>query len=98
MAFLGNSKVVSKVDSKVDSVVGGNSGFALRRINYLLLAVGLGVIVVGFLLMMGGKAEDPRGFNPDIFNFRRITLAPAVVLLGFLFEIFAIMYRPRRKE
>lgn len=72
--------------------------FPLTRLNYKLLAVGLGIIILGFVLMIGGKAEDPTGFNPEIFNFRRITLAPMLVLGGFLFEIFAIMYRGKRHK
>jgi membrane-bound ClpP family serine protease len=69
--------------------------FALGRENYKLLAIGFVVIVIGFLLMIGGKAESPDVFSEDIFSFRRITLAPMVVLAGFIFEIYAIMKRPK---
>lgn len=65
--------------------------FALGRKNYKLLLIGFVIIVIGFTLMVGGKSEDPAVFNPEIFSFRRITLAPVVVLFGFLFEIYAIM-------
>ena len=65
--------------------------FALGRKNYRLLLIGFAIIVIGFILMVGGKSEDPSVFNPEIFSFRRITLAPVVVLFGFLFEIYAIM-------
>lgn len=65
--------------------------FALGKENYWLLLIGFGIIVIGFALMTGGKTDDPAVFNQDIFNFRRITLAPVVVLFGFLFEIYAIM-------
>ncbi|MGV8092779.1 MAG: DUF3098 domain-containing protein [Mangrovibacterium sp.] len=65
--------------------------FALGRENYKLLLIGFAIIVIGFILMVGGKSEDPSVFNPEIFSFRRITLAPVVVLFGFLFEIYAIM-------
>ena len=58
--------------------------------NYRLMIIGLGVIVLGFILMIGGGSKDPDVFNPDIFNFRRIRLAPALVLIGFGIEIFAI--------
>ena len=70
-------------------------GFALGKENYLLLIVGFVIIIIGFLLMIGGKAENPEEFNPEIFSFRRITLAPIIVLFGFLFEIWAIMKKPR---
>jgi hypothetical protein len=54
--------------------------------------------MLGFLLMIGGKAENPDEFNPDVFSFRRITLAPVMVLFGFIFEIWAIMKKPKEKE
>lgn len=68
--------------------------FALSKENYILLASGFVIILVGFLLMMGGRSEDPNVFNKEIFSFRRITLAPLVVLFGFIFEIYAIMKKP----
>ncbi|MEE4213627.1 MAG: DUF3098 domain-containing protein [Bacteroidales bacterium] len=74
------------------------NGFALGKENFRLLAIGFGIIVVGFLLMLGGKSEDPNEFSDAIFSFRRITLAPLVVLAGFVFEIWAIMKKPRSGE
>ncbi len=68
------------------------------RENYKLLIIGAVIIVIGFLLMVGGRAESPDQFNPEIFSFRRITLAPIVVLLGFAFEIYAIMKKPKEEE
>jgi hypothetical protein len=68
--------------------------FALGRENYKLLAIGFAIIVVGFILMLGGRSDDPTKFSNDIFSFRRITLAPIVVLAGFAFEIWAIMKKP----
>ena len=72
--------------------------FALGRENYKLLAIGFAIIVAGFLLMLGGKSEDPNVFSEKIFSFRRITLAPIVVLTGFIFEIWAIMKKPRNSD
>jgi hypothetical protein len=69
--------------------------FALGRENYKLLAIGFVIIVIGFLLMLGGRSESPDQFSDDIFSFRRITLAPIVVLAGFIFEIWAIMKKPK---
>lgn len=69
-------------------------GFALGRQNYKLMAIGFAIIVVGFILMAGGHSNDPKVFSGDIFSFRRITLAPLVVLAGFVFEIYAIMKKP----
>lgn len=61
--------------------------------NYILLLVGAVVIVVGFILMSGGTKATPEEFSYDIFSWRRITLAPLLVIGGFVFEIFAIMKR-----
>jgi hypothetical protein len=72
--------------------------FALGRENYKLLAIGFVIIVIGFILMIGGKSESPEKFSQNIFSFRRITLAPIVVLAGFVFDIWAIMKRPRDTE
>ena len=70
--------------------------FALAPENYKLLAIGFGIVVLGFLLMLGGKTPDPNIFNEnEIFSFRRITLAPIVVLAGFAFVIWAIMKKPK---
>jgi hypothetical protein len=69
--------------------------FALGRENYKLLAIGFVIIVAGFLLMLGGRSDNPAEFSYDIFSFRRITLAPIVVLAGFVFEIWAIMKKPK---
>ncbi len=67
------------------------TGFALGKKNYIMIAIGFVIIIVGFLLMTGGKSDNPNTFNPAIFSFRRITLAPVMILIGFAFEIWAIM-------
>ena len=70
-------------------------GFALPKENYKYLLIGFIIIIVGFALMIGGKSTDPNVFNEEeIFSFRRITLAPIVVLIGFAFEMWAIMRKP----
>jgi len=66
--------------------------------NYYVLLAGIALIAVGYLLMTGGGSEDPNVFNPEIFSFRRITLAPMVCLTGFVLIIVAIMWRPHHKE
>lgn len=68
-----------------------DKGFALGKENLRLLMIGFLIIVVGFVLMIGGNSTDPHVFNKEIFNFQRITLAPIVVMIGFIFEIYAIM-------
>ena len=69
-------------------------GFALGKENLKLLAIGFSIIVVGFILRIGGSSKDPNVFNKVIFSFQRITLAPIVVMIGFVFEIFAIIKKP----
>jgi hypothetical protein len=65
----------------------------LARKNYILMLAGLGIIILGFVLMAGGGSDDPNVFNYEMFSWRRITLAPIVVVAGFAFEVFAIMKR-----
>jgi membrane-bound ClpP family serine protease len=70
--------------------------YALGKENYILLVIGFIIIIAGFLLMIGGKSDNPNVFNEDeIFSTRRITIAPIIVLFGYLFEIWAIMKKPK---
>jgi hypothetical protein len=71
------------------------AGFAFGKENYRLLLIGLALIVLGFLLMIGGGSKDPNVFSQDIFNFQRLTLAPILILAGYVVEIFAIMKKPK---
>ena len=71
------------------------TGFALGKENYKLMAIGFAVIVLGFILLAGGGSDDPNVFSEDIFSFRRLTIAPIVLLAGFVFEIYAIMKKPK---
>jgi hypothetical protein len=70
---------------------------ALSKENYKLMLIGLGIILLGFILMGGGGSDDPNVFDESIFSFTRITLAPIVVLAGFCFEIYAIMKKPKEE-
>jgi len=74
------------------------AGFALGKENYKLLAIGFAIIVLGFILMAGGGSHDPNVFSEAIFSFRRITLAPILLFIGFVFEIYAIMKKPKEEE
>ena len=67
--------------------------FAFKKKNFILLITGILFIATGFLLMSGGASEDPEVFNYEIFNFRRLTLAPILITIGFIIEIFAIMLK-----
>ncbi|MDD2820703.1 MAG: DUF3098 domain-containing protein [Flavobacterium sp.] len=70
--------------------------FLFGKINYTILLIGIGVIALGFILMSGGGSEDPNVFNEDIFNFRRIRLAPTTVLIGFGITVYAILKNPKK--
>jgi hypothetical protein len=65
--------------------------------NYKMLLIGIGVIALGFILMAGGGSEDPKIFNEAIFNFRRIRLAPTVVLIGFGITIYSIFKNTKKQ-
>ena len=70
--------------------------FLFDKQNYILMIIGLLTIGIGFVLMAGGKSEDPNIFNPEeVYSMRRITIAPIVVLLGFLIEIYAIFHKSK---
>jgi hypothetical protein len=68
--------------------------FAFGRMNYILLAVGMAVVIIGFLLMSGSGSTDT-SYDPDIFSARRIKVAPVVCLLGFVSMIYAVVYRSK---
>ncbi|MDG1710316.1 MAG: DUF3098 domain-containing protein [Schleiferiaceae bacterium] len=69
--------------------------FLFNRDNYILFGIGLVFIILGFILMSGGGSEDSEVFNEELFNSRRIVLAPLLVVIGFVVEVFAILRRPK---
>ena len=71
--------------------------FAFGKENFILIAVAVAVIAIGFMLMSGGS-QDPTGFNPEIFSSRRIVVAPAVTVIGFVLMIFGILKNSKNKE
>lgn len=75
-----------------------NKKFFFDKKNYQIMLTGIFFIVLGLILMAGGDTGDETSFNPEIFNFRRITLAPILMIIGFTIEIFAIMYKPKNKS
>ncbi len=83
---------------KTEPTSKSNQTFVFERMNYILMLVGLGIIGIGYILMIGGGSDDPNVFSEELFSFRRITLSPILILLGFVVEIFAIMYRPKNKK
>ena len=71
--------------------------FVFEKKNYVTMIIGLAFITIGFILMSGGGSEDPNVFNPEIYNFRRIKLAPTLVLIGFGIQVYAILLNPNKK-
>jgi hypothetical protein len=71
--------------------------FVFQRKNYIFMIIGLLFITLGFILMSGGASDDPNVFNPEIYNFRRIRLAPTLVLIGFAIQVFAILTSSTKK-
>ena len=69
--------------------------FLFEKVNYKILLVGIAVITLGFILMSGGGSDDPNVFNEEIFNFRRIRLAPTMVLIGFGITIYSILKKSK---
>lgn len=78
-----------------NNTAGTNSLFGKQ--NYVLMLVGLVVLALGFLMMAGGKSSDPNQFNAnEVYSARRITIAPILIMAGFIIEIVAIMRKPKQ--
>jgi hypothetical protein len=75
-----------------------DNDFAIAKENFKYIAIGVGILIIGFLLMAGGKPNSPDEFNPEVFSFRRITLAPIIVVSGFMFIIWAIMGNHKKTD
>ena len=69
--------------------------FAFGRINYILLIVGIVLLALGYILLVGGGSTDPDVFNEAIFDAQRLTIAPLLLMAGFIVEVFAIMIKPK---
>ena len=71
-------------------------GMPFKTANYLLMIAGVLVLLTGYMLLSGGGSDNPAEFSDAIFNARRLKVAPVILIIGFVVELFAIMYRPRR--
>ncbi len=77
----------------------GNQVFLFDKSNYMFMLGGLALILIGIAMTAGGKSADPNTFNYDeIYSFRRITLAPILIMIGFALEVYAIMKKPATSE
>ncbi len=68
--------------------------FAFDKSKFIIMAIGFAIIVIGFILMSGGGSENPEVFSDAIFSTRRITIAPILVIIGFIVEVYAILKQP----
>tara|TARA_B100000446_G_C10494628_1_gene320856 strand:+ start:448 stop:705 length:258 start_codon:yes stop_codon:yes gene_type:complete len=84
---VGESKNKSKNSLKTELV--------FRKHNYKFMFIGLAFMVLGFILMAGGGSDDPNVFNPEIFSWRRIRLAPTLVIIGLGVQVYAILSKPK---
>ncbi|PLW93436.1 MAG: DUF3098 domain-containing protein [Marinilabiliales bacterium] len=69
--------------------------FVFDRKNYIIMLIGLALMALGYILMIGGGSDDPNVFNPAIFNAQRLTIAPLLIIIGIVVEIYAILYKPK---
>lgn len=72
--------------------------FIFQKKNYQFMFIGLAFMALGFILMSGGGSDDPNVFNPEIYNFRRIRLAPTLVLIGLGIEVYSILLNPHKRK
>ena len=82
--------------TKTPEVADDQKVMPFGKMNYLFVLIGLALLAIGFILMIGGGSDDPKVFNESMFNFQRITLAPILVLAGFVVEIVAIFWRGKK--
>ena len=92
------AKDIKKPQAKTTDAADNQKVMPFGRMNYILVIVGIALIALGFILMIGGGSSNPDVFNEEIFNFRRLTLAPILVLAGFVVEIVAIFWKGKNKN
>ncbi len=78
--------------------VAKTTSFIFEKKNYKFMLIGAAFIALGFVLMAGGGSDDPAIFNPEIYNWRRIRLSPALILIGFGFQVYAILLNPHKEN
>ena len=90
------AKEITKTKAKTPEVADNQKVMPFGKMNYILVLIGIALIALGFILMIGGGSSDPDVFNEQMFNFRRLTLAPILVLAGFVVEIVAIFGKGKK--
>ena len=90
------AKDIKKPQAKTTDAADNQKVMPFGRMNFILVIVGIALIALGFILMIGGGSSNPDVFNEEMFNFRRLTLAPILVLAGFVVEIVAIFWKGKK--
>ena len=90
------AKEIKKPQVKTTDAADNQKVMPFGRMNYILVIAGIALIALGFILMIGGGSSNPDVFNEEMFNFRRLTLAPILVLAGFVVEIVAIFWKGKK--
>ena len=86
---------MAKTKEKATETVDNQKVMPFGKMNYIIVLIGLALIAVGFILMIGGGSSDPDVFNKEMFNTQRLTIAPILVLTGFVVEIVAIFWKKK---
>ena len=89
------AKEITKTKAKTTDAADNQKVMPFGKMNYILVIVGIALIALGFILMIGGGSTDPNVFNEEMFNTRRLTIAPILVLAGFVVEIVAIFWKKK---
>jgi hypothetical protein len=89
------AKEITKAKTKTPEVADEQKVMPFGKQNYIIVLIGIALIALGFILMIGGGSTDPDVFNEQMFNFQRLTLAPILVLAGFVVEIVAIFWKKK---
>lgn len=87
--------IMSKEKSKPTLPVTEKKSFAFGKDNYQFMLIGIGVVALGMILMTGGGSDDPNVFSEDIFDFRRLTLAPIVIIAGYVVVLYSIIKKSK---
>ena len=90
------AKEIKKTNAKSSEVADNQKVMPFGKMNYIIVLIGLALIALGFILMIGGGSSDPDVVNEQMFNVRRRTLAPILVLAGFVVEIIAIFWKGKK--
>ena len=90
------AKEIKKTNAKPTETAENQKVMPFGKMNYIIVLIGIALIAIGFILMIGGGSSDPNVFNDQMFNPRRITIAPILVLAGFVVEIVAIFWKGKK--